>query len=86
MCPRNGYDSSNIGINFGGTKVGEKGSKNRGKSEKGKKRKRIRPNGPKIRNLQVEISLSPNFGASLPLIDTISVPSKSYIFKSFFRV
>ena len=45
-------------------------------SEKGKKQKRIRPNGPKIRNLQVEISLSPNFGASLPLIDPISPPSR----------
>ena len=52
-------------------------------SEKEKKRKRIRPNGPKIRNLQVEIPLSPNFGAERTLIDPISVTSKFHIFDAF---
>ena len=37
-----------------------------GNLKKEKKRKRIRPNGPKIRNLQVELSLSPIF---VPLLD-----------------
>ena len=50
------------------------------KSAKGKKQKRIRPNGPRIRNLQVKISLSPNFGAERTLIDPISVTSKFHIF------
>ena len=50
------------------------------------KRKRIRSNGPKIRNLQVELSLSPNFGAERTLIDPISVTSKFHIFYRFFMV
>ena len=69
--------------------LGEKGrenGKNGGKSEKGKKQKRIRPNGRQIRNLQVKISLSPNFGAERTLIDPISVTSKFHIFQRFFMV
>ena len=69
----------------GGKKVDKRGKKGED-SEEEKKRKRIRPNGLKIRNLQVELSLSPNFGASLPLIPPISVTSKFHIFQRFFRV
>ena len=53
------------------------------KIRKRKKQKRIRPNGRRIRNLQVEISLSPNFGAERTLIDPISVTSKFHIFYRF---
>ena len=51
----------------------------RKKSEKGKKRKRIWPNGPQIRNLQVELSLSPNFDAERTLIPPFLVTSKFHI-------
>ena len=38
-----------------------------------------RSNGLKIQNLQVKISLSPNFGAERTLIDPVSVTSKFHI-------
>ena len=67
-----------LGIKLGG-KVRKK-MENGGKSEKGKQQKNLRPNGRQIRNLQVEISLSPNFGAERTFIDPISVTSKFRIF------
>ena len=47
------------------------------------KKSSTRPNGRQIRNLQVKISLSPNFGAERTLIDPISVTSKFHIFQRF---
>ena len=45
--------------------------------------RKVEKRGKKGGNLQVEISLSPNFGAERTLIDPISVTSKFHIFQRF---